>query len=225
MKTEGSIFRIDASREGARLLAATQFVGSLCYPDSNEQHLIDRFAESLVAIHAKGMNSDGRSPRGASFPEWATALRNEQLDARAHSKPVVRLRRRMLAVEHTRATYEEAIEKGLPITAVASPAKRIKLEAQTSGSQIDLDRSYSHALETVWSESKPVLHWAMAFFDVWEALATTTVCLTPDWDVRSFVSAAELWIDDALNLSQGYADILERDLGIPQRSMHQIILE
>lgn len=223
--TEGSVFRIDGARKGARLLAATQFIGALCYPHPNERHLIDQFAEGLIAIHAKGLKADGRSPRGASFPEWATGLRNEQVDARVDSKPTVRLRRRMLAVEHTRATYEEALEKGLPITAVASPAKRIKLEAQRSGSHVDLDRSASHALETIWSESKPVLHWALAFFDVWEELARTTVCLTPDWDIRSFVSAAELWIDRTLDLSQGYADRLERDLGIPWRSMHQIILE
>jgi hypothetical protein len=222
---QGLDIRVDGRKKGSLLLAATHVLSSLCYPSPNDQHHRDQFAESLIALHAKGLQTDGRSPRGTEFPAWATSLRNEQLYARTNTKPSVRLRRRMLAVTYLRAAYEEAIAKGLPLSAVASPAKRIKLAAQTSGSKVDFSRSHSHAVETIWSESKPVLHWAMAFFDVWEELAITTVCLTPDWDARTFVSAGDLWVEQVIALAHGYAKIIERDLGISRSSMHQIVIE
>ena len=169
---------IDLEAPGGELLGAVAYLAVLAYPESHRKR--SRCVDAMLAMLNRAAKTHGRATsKFASelFAEIPTKRQGEIL-GKGQKGALRRIYRRWQAAE----IASRALASGMSLNAIIA----------------ELNANESHFFDAVWSESKPVLHLALALRGIafrWQDDGRPSyiqLLARPTW-VRDAIQSAENW--------------------------------
>lgn len=233
--TGNTTIRISREKTGYRLLAVAKLIAVLAYPRPDEQSKRDQFARALIANHLKTVAAQPGDKPAIAWPDAVTVRRNETIESRMLDQVNVRLNRRWRAVKAARDFLAYAAEHGLTCTvdresgeakwspySPGTPRKFAGINAAEAGGKIEHSPSRAY---TDYSESRPVLHLAVAFFEAAESVAGDVPETGEFGDLLlAMLNEPERWIETALDRAEHLRQVDLPALGINPKTAHRIVL-